>query len=170
MRVVAVIALVLTLVSWGAPRAQADDACAGMEAYEHDLLEASRAYGQWLIDERFRERDLATFSATEWREAAKHAEEMHTGLKAITPPKGVAEWHTLQIDASGLQSSFALSAANIGYLTAAMAMQEQFADIEDRREVTKTAAIDACPAFAEVYETWDALDQDPATPVASPTP
>lgn len=170
MRVVAVVALVMTMLSWVAPIVRAEDACAGMDTYEQELIEASRDYGQWLIDERFSERDPATFSAKEWREASEHAEDMQTGLKAIDPPSGVADWHNLQIDASGLQSSFSLSAANMGYITAALAMKEQFADIATRREETREAAITACPAFANVFAKWDALDQKDATPVASPAP
>lgn len=170
MHVIAVVALVMTMLSWVVPGVQAQDACDGMDTYEHDLIEASRDYGQWLIEERFSERDPATFSAKEWREASQRAEEMQTGLKAIEPPPGVADWHNLQIDASGLQSSFSLSAASTGFITAALAMQEQFADIETRREETRDAAISACPDFADVFAAWDALDQNTATPVASPTP
>lgn len=170
MRLGAALVLMVTLLSWTAPGVRADDPCAGMDAYEHDLIEASRDYGQWLIDERFSERDPATFSAKEWREASERAEEMQTGLKAIEPPPGVADWHNLQIDASGLQSSFSLSAANTGYITAALAMSEQFKDIGTRREETKVAAVKACPEFAAVYEEWDALDQNTATPIASPSP
>ena len=65
MRVVAVVALVMTMLSWVAPIVRAEDACAGMDTYEQELIEASRDYGQWLIDERFSERDPATFSAKE---------------------------------------------------------------------------------------------------------
>jgi len=170
MRVIAVVALVVTLLSWVAPDVRADDACAGMDAYEQQLLDAGRDYGQWLIDVRFAERDATTFSAPEWIELAEHAEASQQALKAITPPAGVADWHEAKIDGSGFQSTIGRSAASTGIVATALVLQEQSANIDAKDTKAKDAAIKACPEFAEVYAKWDALDQTAATPVASPTP
>lgn len=170
MRVVAVVALVMTLWSWIAPAVRADDACAGMDAYEQQLLDAGREYGQWLIDVRFAERDATTFSAPEWIDLAEHAEDLQTAFKAITPPAGVADWHDFQIESQGFQSTLGRSAASMGIVTAALTLQEQAETLDARSDTAKAAAIKACPAFADVFARWDALDQVAATPVASPTP
>lgn len=170
MRLVALVALVVTLMSWMTPGADADDACAGMDAYEHDLLDAGRDYGQWLIDVRFDARDPATISAPEWRELAEEAEASQAALKAITPPAGVTGWHNAKIDGSGFQSTIGRSAANIGILATSLTLQETSTAMAANDTTAKEAAIKACPDFAEVYAKWDALDQVAATPVASPTP
>lgn len=170
MRVVAVVALVMTMLPWGVPSVLADDACAGMDAYEQQLLDAGRDYGQWLIDVRFDERDPTTLSAAEWMELAEHAEASQKALKAITSPSGVADWHNAKIDGAGFQSTIGRTAASTGIIATALVLQEQSASIDAKDTKAKDAAIKACPDFAEVFAKWDALDQNTATPVASPTP
>lgn len=170
MRLGVVVALAVTLLASVATSVRADDACAGMDAYEQQILDAGRDYGQWLIDVRFDERDATTFSAPEWLDLAEHAEDTQTAFKAITPPGGVADWHTFQIESQGFQSTLGRSAASMGIMAAALTLQEQAETLDARSDEAKSTAIKACPDFADVYATWDALDQKDATPVASPTP
>jgi hypothetical protein len=165
------IALCVTLLGAGAaanPAAAA--ACDGLAGFRVELLQVGK---EW-VDATTRvgvdyTADPATFDSADWAAFAELAREKQDNLEQIPAPGWLDEWLTVQADAAGMQATAGDAAAQ-GGVVAVQQFSDEFAALFDRDEVTTSAAIERCPAFAATNAQWDKLNQDFQTGAATPAP